>query len=337
MKAAVLGAAGIDNLAVVEVADPGAPGPGEVLVRLRAASLNYRDLVAAEGGYGRRQRTGGLILLSDGAGEVVAAGAGVTRFAPGDRVFGVIFPDWIDGGLHADVMAATLGGTLDGVGCELRLFPERGLIAIPDGLSFVEAATLPVAAITAWSAIVTQGHVAPGDVVVTQGTGGVSLFALLFAKLAGAAVIVTSSSDEKLEKARALGADHAINYRTTPEWSRPARAVTGGRGVDHIVEVGGGGTLDQSLRAIRPGGTLSLIGVLSGNTAELPLGRVVTQNIRLQGVTCGSRREVEAMVRAVALARLRPPVDRIFPLAEIRDALEWLRAGRHFGKVCIEI
>ncbi|MGE0254331.1 MAG: NAD(P)-dependent alcohol dehydrogenase [Alphaproteobacteria bacterium] len=337
MKAAVLGAVGIDNLAVVDVPDPAAPGPGEVLVRLRAASLNYRDLVTAEGGYGRRQRTANLTLLSDGAGEVVSVGVGVTRFRAGDRVFGVLFPDWLDGGLTAEAMADTLGGTLDGVGCELRLFPERGLVAMPDGLSFVEAATLPVAAITAWSAIVTQGRVAPGDVVLTQGTGGVSLFALQFAKLAGAEVIVTSSSDEKLAKARALGADHAINYATTPEWSRPARAVTGGRGVDHIVELGGGGTLEQSLRAVRVGGTLSLIGVLAGAAAEVPLGRVVTQNVRLQGVTCGSRREVEAMARAIALAGLRPAVDRVFPLTEIRAALEWLRAGRHFGKVCVEI
>ncbi|MBM3559033.1 MAG: NAD(P)-dependent alcohol dehydrogenase [Alphaproteobacteria bacterium] len=337
MKAAVLAASGIDNLAVVDVADPAAPGPGEVLVRLRAASLNYRDLVAVEGGYGRRQRTGGLVLLSDGAGEVVSVGAGVTRFAPGDRVFGLIFPDWQDGGLSAAVMADTLGGTLDGVGCELRLFPERGLVAIPHGLSFVEAATLPVAAITAWSAIVTQGGVAPGDVVLTQGTGGVSLFALQFARLAGAEVIVISSSDAKLERARALGAGHTINYVATPEWSRPARAVTGGRGVDHVVELGGGGTLEQSLRVVRVGGTLSLIGVLGGAAAAVPLGRVVTQNIRLQGVTCGSRREVEAMVRAIALAGLKPAVDRVFPLAEIRAALEWLRAGRHFGKVCIEV
>ena len=337
MKAAVLRAAGIDNLHVDEIAEPGAPGPGEVLVRLRMASLNYRDLVMIEGGYGSLQRIADVVVLSDGAGEVAAVGEGVTRFEPGARVIGTMFQDWLAGPLTDRAAHTTLGGLTDGVASQYRLFPEHGLVATPDHLDDAQASTLPVAALTAWNAVVEQGRIGPGDIVVTQGTGGVSVFALQFAKLAGAEVIATSSSDVKLERIRALGADHLINYAETAQWARPVRELTGGRGADHIVDVGGGGTLDQSIRAVRTGGTISLIGVLDGASSELALGRVVTRNVRLQGVTCGSRAHFEAMNRAIVRHRLEPVVDRTFALADIHAALDYLRAGRHFCKICVEI
>ena len=336
MKAAVLKAAGIDNLAIVDLAVP-EPGPGQVLVRMTAASLNYRDLLTVEGGYGSRQKTADLVILSDGAGEVAGVGAAVRRFRPGDRVVANFFQDWIDGRPSEAAFASALGGSIDGVLAEYRLFPEHGLVATPEHLSDVEAAALPCAGLTAWSALVGQGRVAPGELVLTLGTGGVSLFALMFAKLAGAEVVVTSSSAEKLERALDLGADHAINYREVADWGRRARAIAGGLGVDHVVELGGAGTLDQSLRAVRVGGTISLIGVLAGASHAIRLPLIVTQNIRLQGITVGSRAQFEAMLRAMALGRLRPPIDRVFPMTEIRDALAHLAAGRHFGKVCIEV
>ncbi len=336
MKAAVLKAAGLDNLEIVDLPEP-TPGPGEVLVRINAASLNYRDLLTFQGGYGSRQKQADLIPLSDGAGEVISVGDGVSAFKPGDRVVPSFFPNWRDGPPTAEKLAGALGGQADGVLCEQRVLPADALVPTPANLTDVQAAALPCAAVTAWSAVITQGGVGPGDVVLTQGTGGVSLFALQFAKLAGASVIATSSSDEKLEKARALGADHLINYKSVPEWARAAREITGGRGVDHVVEVGGAGTLEQSIKAVRVGGAISLIGVLSGpnHTFRLPL--VVTQNIRMQGVTVGSTAQLSAMLRAVGVHGVEPAVDKVYPLAEVRDAIEYMSAGRHFGKVCISL
>jgi len=336
MRAAILERPGLDNLRIKEVPEP-APGPGEVLVRLRAASLNYRDTLTVVGGYGSRQKQERLIPLADGAGEVAALGPGSTHWKLGDRVIGCLFPDWLGGPITEEKIKRQLGGSVDGCACEFRVFPEHGLVRTPEHLSDIEAATLPCAALTAWSAIASQGHIGPGDTVLTQGSGGVSLFALQFARLAGASVIATSSTSGRLARLEALGARHLINYRGEPQWGRAARTLTAGRGVDHVVEVGGGGTLEQSIRAVRVGGTISMIGVLSQAKPEFNLALVVMQNIRLQGVTVGSRDQFEHMVSAIATHQLRPVIDRSFPLSELRQAIEYVAAGRHIGKVCIEI
>jgi len=336
MKAAVIGRPGLDHLKIEDLPVP-EPGPGEVLVRLRAASLNFRDTLTVVGGYGSRQKQERLIPLGDGAGEIAEIGPGVGCWRRGDRVMGCLMPDWQGGEISEAKSAASLGGSVDGCAVEYRVFPETSLVRTPEHLSDIEAATLPCAALTAWSAVVSQGRVGPGDTVLTQGTGGVSLFALQFAKLAGARVIATSSTPERLQRLRELGADEVINYREEPEWGRRARALTGGRGVDHVVEVGGAGTLAQSIRAVRVGGTLSLIGVLGGAKPDFNLAHVVMQNIRLQGVTVGSRDQFEQMLAAIAAHRLKPVVDRVFALTEIRAAIEHLGARRHIGKVCIAI
>ncbi len=337
MRVAIVKQPGLENLEVVERPDP-EPGPGAVLVRLRAATLNYRDLLTVEGGYGSKQRTVDFIPLSDGAGEVAAVGAGVTRFKPGDRVVGNFFQEWLAGEPDQNNMKSGLGGVLDGVASELRVFPDYGLCLTPDHLSDGEAAALPCAGLTAWSAVIDQGRTTPGDIVLTQGTGGVSVLAVQFAKLAGAEVIATSSSDEKLERVRALGADHTINYRETPEWARPARDISNGRGVDLVVEVGGAGTLEQSIKSVRPGGAICLIGVLSGSNHEFRLPLVVTRKIRLEGVTCGNREQFEAMLRAVGQHKLRPALDdKVFGLDDLPAAFAHMREGRHFGKIVVEI
>lgn len=337
MKAAILSEPGLAHLAVREVPDPVA-GPGEVLVRMRAATLNYRDTLVVEGGYGSHQRSENLIPLSDGAGEVVAVGEGVRRFAAGDRVVANFFQGWLAGAPDPEKLSSGLGGRIDGVAAELRVFPESGLARTPAHLSDAEAAALPCAGLTAWSAVVTHGAVKPGDVVLTQGSGGVSVFALQFAKLAGATVIATSSAAAKLERLRGLGADHVVDYKAVPEWARVARAVTAGRGVDHVVEVGGGGTLDQSIKAVRPGGTISLIGVLSGANHEFRLPLVVTREIRLQGITCGSYEQFEAMLRAIAANGMRPALDETrFTLDTLPAAIAHMREGRHFGKIVVDI
>ena len=311
------------------------PGPGEVLIKMQAASVNYRDLVMTQRGYGRHSGELPLVPLSDGAGTVAETGAGVTRVKAGDLVCPAFAQLWISGALREEYRPGMLGGPLDGVMQEYMVLPESGVVKAPAHLSAIEAATLPCAAVTAWSAVI-GGGVEPGDVVVTQGTGGVSLFAMLFAKLAGARTIVTSSSDEKLARAKALGADIGINYRTHPEWSRNVRQALGGRGADLVVELGGAQSLDQSLRAVRTSGTLAMIGVLSGGLAELNLGRVVTQNVRLQGVTLGSREAFEDMVRAIETHRLKPPIDdKVYGFDEAADAIRAIPAGRHFGKICI--
>src|SRR6266567_4249463 len=336
MRAAVLERPGLDNLKIEQLPTP-EPGPGEVLVRLRAASLNYRDTLTVVGGYGSRQKQEALIPLSDGAGEVAAVGADVDRWRAGDRVIGCLMPNWQGGKMSEEKSAISLGGSVDGCAAEYRLFPATGLVRTPEHLSDIEAATLPCAALTAWSAVVTQGGVGPGDIVLTQGTGGVSLFALQFARLTGARVISTSSAPDRLQRLRELGASDVVNYHEVPDWGRWARGLTAGRGVDHVVEVGGGGTLAQSVRAVRVGGTISLIGVLGGAKPDFNLALVVMQNIRLQGVTVGSRDQFERMLAAVGAHTLRPVIDRVFPLEEIRAAIEHLGAGRHVGKVCIAL
>ncbi len=312
------------------------PGPGEVLIRMEAASVNYRDVVMARRGYGRRSGQLPLVPLSDGAGRVAAAGAGVTRVAVGDLVCPIFGQTWLSGPIREEHWAEVLGGPRDGVMQEYMVLRQDGVVRAPGHMTALEAAALPCAAVTAWNAIVEQGRVKAGDVVLVQGTGGVSVFALLFAKMQGARVIATSSSDDKLARLRALGADHLVNYRSQPDWHKVAREVTGGVGVDLVVEVGGAGTLEASLRSVRPSGTIALIGVLSGVAASLALGPVVTQNIRMQGVTVGSRELFEDMVRAMELWRTAAPIDeRVLAFDQVGEAIQALPSGRHFGKVCI--
>lgn len=323
----------LDNLVAAERPEP-EPGRGEVLIEMKAAALNYRDLIVPRRGYGAMTGTLPLIPVSDGVGEVIALGDGVTRVAVGDRVCPIFHQGWLGGAPARAIFATTLGGPLDGVMAERMVLGEEGLVAAPEHLSDEAAATLPCAAVTAWNAL-SSGGLKAGDKVLVQGTGGVALFALQIAKLHGAEVIVISSSDEKLERARAMGADHGLNYRATPEWGKAVRELSGGGGVDLVVEVGGAETLPQSLRAIRVGGHISVMGVLSGPVAELPIGAFVARNARLQAITVGSRESFEALLRAVALHRLEPVVDRVFAFDELRPALDYLASGAHFGKVCI--
>jgi NADPH:quinone reductase-like Zn-dependent oxidoreductase len=324
----------IDHLKLGERPMP-EPGPGQILLRMKAASLNYRDLVVPRRGYGSRTGTLPLIPVSDGVGEVVAAGTGVSRVAIGERVCPMFFPRFIGGEPNGERLTHSLGGPLDGVMAEYVAIDEQSVARAPAHLSDEQAAMLPCAALTAWSAIVTFGKVKAGDRVLIQGTGGVSLFALQFAKLLGAHVTVLSGSDDKLARALTLGADDGLNYRTTPEWGKVVRERVGGDGVDHVIEVGGERTLEQSLRAVRMGGTVSLIGVLSGPNMGVKLGAIVTRQVRLQGITVGNRDGFEAMARAVAHHRLQPVVDRVFAFEALREALDHLASGAHFGKICL--
>lgn len=336
MKAYELqGPGGIDGMMLVEKAVP-VPGPGQVLVKLKAATLNYRDLLTITGGYGSRQKFP-LIPLSDGAGVIESVGAGVTTFKPGDRVIGSFFEGWLGGEPSEAKMRTNLGGALDGVLCEYRVWPSAALVRTPDHLTDVEAASLPCAGLTAWSAVVKLGNIRPGQTVLTQGTGGVSLFALQFAKMSGACVIATSSSDAKIEKLKQLGADITVNYKTTPEWGKFARQQTG-HGVDLVVEVGGVGTLNESIRATRIGGSIAFIGVLGGRPgAESRLPLMVMQQQRLQGVTVGSVEDLQAMADAIAVNRMKPVVDRTLAFAEAKTAFAHMASGAHFGKVAIEM
>ncbi|HZH25615.1 MAG TPA: NAD(P)-dependent alcohol dehydrogenase [Azospirillaceae bacterium] len=335
MRTAELSGFGLENLRIVERPPP-RPGHGEVRVRVRAVSLNYRDVLLVRGVYNPRQAFP-VVPCSDAAGEVDAVGPGVSAWQPGDRVVNSFFPGWPAGGPTPAALASGLGSPGDGVLAEYRVFPADALVRTPDHLSDAEAATFPCAGVTAWSAIVALGGTRPGDTVLVQGTGGVSVFALQFAKLCGARVVATSSSDEKLARAAALGADHGINYTAVPDWGAAARAWAGGSGLDHIVEVGGAGTLEQSVRAIRPGGTISLIGVLSGPAPMLNLPLVVMRQVRLQGVTVGPTSELEAMLRAVAQWRLRPVVGAQVPLDHLHDAFRLMDRGGHFGKVVVTL
>ena len=327
------GGFGADNLRAVERPIP-SPGPGEVLLRMRAMALNYRDLMMIEGAYNPRQPLP-LVPLSDGVGEVVAAGEGVRWPAVGARVCPIFAEGWIEGPPTRAKLATTLGGPLPGTLAEYRVTPASAVVAAPEHLSDAEAATLPCAAVTAWHAVIEEGRARPGERVLVQGTGGVSIFALQFAAMAGAEVMVTSRSPEKLERARALGASVAHDSTAEPEWGRAARAWGGGEGVDLVVEVGGAGTLDHSLRAVRPGGTIAVIGVLAGAARPVNVTPILMQQVRLQGIIVGSRTIFEAMNRAIAGARLRPVVDRVFEFEQIGEALAHLRSGRHFGKVAI--
>jgi NADPH:quinone reductase-like Zn-dependent oxidoreductase len=311
------------------------PSPGQVRIRMKASALNYRDLIVPERGYGSRMKTLPLIMLSDGVGIVESLGEGVKQLRVGDRVCPLFFQSWIGGGEpNKKNLSLSLGCELDGTMTEFMVLPEGGVALAPAHLDDIEAASLPTAAVTAWRALVTEGNVKPGDKVLVQGTGGVSLFALQFAKMLGAYVIIISSSDDKLSKVRAMGADETINYRSIPEWGKRVREIVGG--VDHIVEVGGQGTLPQSLRAIRTGGTISLIGVLAGGKMDIPLGPIVTRHVRMQGITVGSREDFTNMARAIAQHRLHPVIDRSFIFDEIRLAIDHLSSGQHFGKITIK-
>lgn len=325
---------GPDHLVPGERPRP-APAHGQVLLEMKAASLNYRDVLTVAGQYNPKQPLP-LIPCSDGVGVVAAVGEGVSRVAVGDRVATLFAQRWWGGRPERGKLRSTLGGPLDGVLAQYMVLDENGVVPVPEHLSDSEAATLPCAALTAWSALVTQGEVGAGDTVLVQGTGGVSIFALLFARILGARVIVTSSKRDKLERARALGSWAEINYVDEPEWGKKARQLTAGVGVDHVVEVGGGGTLEQSLQAIRIGGQISMIGVLAGGATKLSVVPILMGNVRLQGILVGSREGFEAMNRAIAHHRLSPVVDRVFPFSETPEAFRYLSEGRHFGKVAIE-
>ncbi len=324
---------GFDNLVASERPQP-EPGHGEVLLEMKAAALNFRDILTVKGQYNPRQPLP-LIPCSDGVGEVVAVGDGVSRVQPGDRVATLFCQKWRSGAPDKIKLRSTLGGPLGGTLAQFMVLSEHGVVKAPEHLSDVEAATLPCAALTAWSALVTQGNVGAGDTVLVQGTGGVSLFALQFARALGARVIVTSSSDAKLEAARKLGSWREINYVENPTWGKAARELTGGTGVDHVVEVGGAGTLQQSLAAIRVGGQVSLIGVLAGTAIKLNILPILMQNIRIQGILVGSREGFETMNRGIAQHEIHPVVDRVFPFDEAREALVYMAGGGHMGKVCI--
>jgi NADPH:quinone reductase-like Zn-dependent oxidoreductase len=331
MKAFLLKSFGIDGLSLEDVPDP-QPGPGQVLVKMRAWSLNYRDLLIVRGIYAPNLKLP-FQILSDGVGEIAAVGAGVTRVRPGDRVAGIFMQAWREGEPSQEKSASALGGAIPGVAAEYVVFDSEGVVKVPSHLSDEEAATLPCAAVTAWHALITSGHLAAGEAVLVQGTGGVSIFALQFARMSGARVIATSSSNKKLERVRELGASDVINYKTTADWGRKARKLTG-RGVDHVVEVGGAGTLPQSLEAVRIGGRVSLIGVLTGGTVN-PIP-IVMKTITAQGIYVGSRDMFEAMNSAIALAGLRPVVDRVFAFSELPQALRYMESGAHFGKIVLK-
>lgn len=309
-----------------------APQAGEISVRLHASSLNYHDFAVVSGMWGPSERR---IPMADGAGLVTAVGAGVTEFKVGDAVVSTFFPDWLDGQPLVEGFASVPGDGIDGYARQQVTARATSFTRAPSGYSHAEAATLTTAGLTAWRALMADDQLKPGDSVLVQGTGGVSIFALQFAKLAGATVIATSSSDAKLERLKALGADHVINYRSTPAWGEQVRKLTNNRGVDHVIEVGGPATLEQSMIAARIGGHISLIGILTGVAGELPLVQALVRQIRLQGVLVGSRAQQQAMVRAIDANGLRPVVDKHFELEQIVEAFQHQESNRHFGKICL--
>jgi NADPH:quinone reductase-like Zn-dependent oxidoreductase len=333
MRAWQVSAFGIDSLDFVERPTP-EPGPGEVLVSVRAVSLNRRDLMVVKGLYNPKMKLP-RIPCSDAAGEVVGVGPGVTAWKPGDRAAGIFMQNWLEGPLTPPKARGALGGDIDGVLADYVLFKEQGLVGIPEHLSFQEAATLPCAAVTAWNALASV-EIKPGSTVLIQGTGGVSIFALQFARLKGARVLGISSSDEKLERATALGLDAGLNYGDNPDWDRWAHDQTGGDGVDLVVEVGGLGTLTRSLRAIRMGGTVAQIGVLAAGAETIPLGLIFHKWSRIQGIYVGSRRDFQDMNRAISLAELRP-VGEEFEWTQAREVLERMEEGSHFGKMVLTV
>jgi NADPH:quinone reductase-like Zn-dependent oxidoreductase len=326
--------AGIDNLRHEDMVEPRAPGPGQITVRIKASSLNYHDYIVVVGGI---PTPDGRIPMSDGAGEVLAVGEGASEFRVGDMVVSTFFPNWLDGRPSVGGFAAVPGDGADGFAVEQVTAPATAFTHAPFGYSHAEAATLTCAGLTAWRALVPEGQVKAGDVVLVQGTGGVSIFALQFAKSMGATVIATSSSDEKLARLQAMGADHVINYKSTPKWGAEAARLTGGRGVDHVIEIGGAGTLPESIIASAIGGHISLIGVLAGFAGPVPTVQLMGKQIRLIGITVGTRRQQQDMIRAINQSGLRPVIDTHFPLAELGAAFRHQESGKHFGKICVDI
>jgi NADPH:quinone reductase-like Zn-dependent oxidoreductase len=329
-------AAGIDSLVLQEQATP-RPGPSQVLVRMRAASLNYRDLMVVGGRYARGAPLPDLVPLSDGAGEVAEIGPGVTRVKPGDRVAGIFMQTWLGGEIEPEYAASSLGGAIHGVLADYVVFSQDGLVRLPEHLSFEEGATLPCAAVTAWNSLYGGRPLRVGETVLVLGTGGVSIFALQLAHAAGARVIATSSSDGKIAQAKALGASDGVNYREHPEWQDQVLKLTGGRGVDHVLEVGGSSTLPRSIAAARLGGQVHQIGVRAGTGGEIDPSVAMRKGLILRGIYVGSREMFEAMNRAIALHRISPVIDRVFGFEEAKDAYRHLESQAHVGKVVIRV
>jgi NADPH:quinone reductase-like Zn-dependent oxidoreductase len=326
---------GIENLVLVERAEPHSSA-NEVIIKFHAVSLNYRDLMFVKGVYNPKARLP-AVPFSDGSGEAVAVGAHVKKWKVGDRVCPIFTQTWLEGSLSMEKRRTTLGsGDLDGVLREYGAFDEDGLVEVPGHLSFEEAATLPCAAVTAWNALVVSGKLKAGDIVLTLGTGGVSIFALQFAKMHGARVIVTSSSDQKLAKAKDLGADEMINYKKTPDWDKEVLRLTNRIGVDHVIEVGGAGTMSRSLNSVRIGGHVAVIGVLAG-AGEFDPRNVLMKAVRMQGILVGSRHMFEEMNSAIEGNRLKPVIDKTFAFNEASEALRYMESGSHFGKIVLRL
>ena len=324
---------GLENLKWLEENHP-EPGPGELLVRIRASSLNFHDAMVA---LGKIPCADGRIPLSDGAGEVIAVGHDVEGFKVADTVVSTFWPYWLGGEMTPATKRDIPGDSVDGYAREFVCMPAHFFTKAPAGYTHVEAATLTCAGVTAWRGLVVCGQVKPGDTVLILGTGGVSLFALQFAKAAGARVIATSSSEQKLEKLERLGADTVINYKAVPDWGQKAKDLTDGRGVDHVIEVGGPATLTQSIAACRTGGHIALIGVLTGFAGEVSIPALFSNQIRISGISIGSRADQEDMIRAITVNRLKPVIDRRFPLQDIVAAFKYYESQKHFGKVCLEL
>lgn len=334
MKAATLKKpGGLDNILITDREQPEA-GPGQILVKVSASSLNYHDYVIALGGI---PTTDGRILMSDGAGEVTAVGEGVSDWKVGDHALSVFFPRWTDGAGENERRLGVPGDHADGFAAEYVAASAHSFTKAPKDYSFAEAATLPCAAVTAWRSLMVASQTKPGDIVLVQGSGGVSIFALQFAKAAGATVIATSSSGEKLDRLRDLGADHLINYKEEPDWGKAALALTGGRGVDSVVEIGGPGTLTQSIYACRTGGRIGLIGVLTGLSGEIPTALFFQKNLVMTGITVGSQTDQRDMISAIDANGIKPVIDSHFPLDDLADAFKHQASQKHFGKIVVDI
>jgi NADPH:quinone reductase-like Zn-dependent oxidoreductase len=329
------GGAGIDALVKVERPDP-KPAYRQIIVKVKACSLNFRDLGILRGTYRMPVREN-LIPLSDGAGEVIEVGPGVMRVKVGDRVAGCFFQRWAGGEAPADVHTSALGGGIDGMLAEYAVLEEDGVVKIPAHLSLEEGATLPCAGVTVWNAMTEHAKLIAGQTVLLQGTGGVSIFGLQLARMMDIQVIITSSSDDKLARAKALGANDGINYKTTPDWEKAALGLTGGRGVDHVVEVGGAATLARSFGAIRVGGKITMIGGLSGPATEINPGLIFARRANVQGISVGSMQMFEAMCRAIAASGIKPVIDKVFPFDEAQAAYRHMASGAHFGKIVIRV
>lgn len=322
---------GLDQLQVVEQPDP-TPGADEVLVKWHASSLNYHDYLVAIGGLPVEDQR---IPMSDGAGEVIAVGAAVSEWQVGDKVMSVFFPDWLDGRPSVEKIAAIPGDSVDGYARDKACLPAGALTCMPDDYSYAEAATLPCAALTAWRGLIVEGGLQAGDSVLVEGTGGLSLFALQIAKAAGATVYATSSSDDKLERLKTFGADVVINYKTDPQWGATVNQLSGG-GVDHVIDVGGSSTLEQSIAAVRVGGHIALIGILGGVTAELHVPMLLFKQIHMTGLAVGSREMQIDMIKAIDAGQIKPVVDRSFKFEQLAEAFRYQETGQHFGKIVIE-